>query len=644
MDAMTDAAQAQRELMRYARHRRAAFFGLTFLTAATGGFLMFDILSANGLTYMKAAGLLLFIGLFTWIGGSFWTAVAGFIIRLNGRDPAILNPDEVAWRPLHGRVSIVMPIYHEDVARVVAGIDAIWASLVLEPQQSAFDFFILSDSRDAAICAAEHAAWQALVARHHAAGRIFYRRRHENGGRKAGNLADFVRNWGSSYDHMLVLDADSIMSGRAMVRLAQLMEAHPEVGILQALPLLAGRDSLFARVIQFGARLNGPMLASGLTFWQLGDGNYWGHNAILRLRAFAEHCGLPRLPGGTPFGGEILSHDFVEAAFMRRAGYQVWLLPDVGGSWEELPSNVLDFAARDRRWTQGNLQHAGVLPLRGLYWMSRLHMLTGMLSYATSPMWFAVLILSSIITCVETVSGYQYFAPGTYSLFPSWQQFRTSEIAGLLGMTIVVLLLPKALGAILALKERALRRGFGGARKLLESLLLEQLLSMLLAPVMMLFHSTFVISTLMGHPVLWDSQHRGDRGVTYREAIARHKWHFLLGLVWGSAILWLAPKFIWWMLPVIAGMLLSVPFTVFTSRASLGRKARAGGYFLTPEESMPPPELLALEAAIAAGESRPPVEPGPELPSVPPAAPLPMKAAPAQYVGTRALKTVESTR
>ena len=233
-----------------------------------------------------------------------------------------------------------MPIYNEDTQRVFAGLDTIWSSLKAEAQQGMFDLFILSDTRKPEIGAAEEVAWREFVERQGAKGRIFYRRREQNTGRKAGNIADFVRSWGGAYDYAVVLDADSIMTGESLVKLAGLMDKHPEAGIIQALPMPAGRETLFARLIQFAARLNSPMLANGLAYWQLGEGNYWGHNAILRLRQFAEFCDLPKLPGKPPLGGEILSHDFVEAAFMRRAGYQVWLAADVTGSWEEVPSNV----------------------------------------------------------------------------------------------------------------------------------------------------------------------------------------------------------------------------------------------------------------------------------------------------------------
>ena len=581
--------------------RRVLFFGLTFLTSLSASALMADILRTNGFTPWEKSSLIVFFVLFTWITGAFWTAVAGFIVQLVGRDSAVIHSSEAEGRSLRGRTAVIMPIYNEDTTRVFAGLDVVWSSLKARAEQAAFDLFVLSDTRKPEIGAAEEHAWARLVERHEAQGRIFYRRRKENLRRKAGNIADFVQSWGGAYDYAIVLDADSIMSGHALVTLAQMMDAHPEAGIIQALPTPAGRETLFARLIQFAARLNSLMLASGLAFWQLGEGNYWGHNAILRLRSFAAYCDLPTLPGKPPFGGDILSHDFAEAAFMRRAGLKVWLLTDLGGSYEEVPSNVVDFAARDRRWAQGNLQHLGLLPMRGLHWLSRLHLITGVLSYATSPLWLAALLLSSITVCLDAINGYQYFSPGSYSLFPTWPQYRDSEIVILLAGTIGVLLMPKVLGATLALVNGKLRRSFGGGLHLLGSLVVEQLFSTLLAPSMMLFHTTFVVTTLLGHPVTWNAQDRGDRGITFREAFSRHKWHVLIGLVWGAVILFIAPRYIWWMSPILIGLLLSVPLTMLTSLTSAGVWARKHGLLLTPEETEPPAELSALEHLLATG-------------------------------------------
>jgi membrane glycosyltransferase len=628
---------------RAARWRRALFFTLTLLTAAAATAMMCDILAANGLTGLERAGLVLFYILFVWITGAFWTALAGFLIRLRGGDRLALKPGELAGRPLVGRTAIIMPIYNEDTVRVAAGLDVIWSSLARLPEQAAFDLFILSDTRKLEIAAAEEAAWRELTARHHARGRIFYRRRLENVGRKAGNIADFVRAWGGAYDYAIVLDADSVMSGAALVMLARLMDQHPQAGIIQALPLPAGRETLFARLIQFAARLSSPMLASGLAWWQLGEGNYWGHNAILRLKPFAAFCDLPRLPGSPPLGGEILSHDFVEAAFMRRAGFEVWLVPDDSGSWEEVPSNIIDYAARDRRWAQGNLQHLGLLPMRGLHWLSRVHLLTGVLSYASSPLWLLVLLLSSTVVILDAIHGHQYFTPGSYALFPTWPQYRDGEIVALLSITVAVLFLPKFFGALLALKDSRLRRGFGGGPRLFASLGLEQLFSILLAPAMMLFHTTFVVTTLAGKPVVWHAQERGDRGIGVLEALMRHKWHLVIGIGWGAVILAFAPRYIWWLLPVLAGMVLAVPLTVMTSRTGAGLWMRKHRLLLTPEETEPPVELAALQARLSPGAS--PVasadigEPGngavdASLP-VPERVPLPMQAQPPRYLTAR---------
>ena len=578
----------------HVRIRRTFFFGLTFASAVGASALLLDVLQANGLSGIELVGLVLFFGLFTWIAGALWTAIAGFAIQLRGRDYVGIDAASVAGRALHIRTAVCMPIYNEDPERVGAGLEAIWTSLLREPEQGAFDLFLLSDTADAQIAVEEEAMWRRFVARHNGEGRMFYRRRIDRSERKAGNIGDFVQRWGANYECMLVLDADSIMSGHALVTLARVMEAHPRLGILQSLPLPVGRETLFARLIQFGARLNSPMLSSGLAYWQVGESNYWGHNAIIRLRPFEQFCKLPHLSGKPPLGGHILSHDFVEAAFMRRGGFEVRQLPDLSGSWEEVPANVLDYAARDRRWTQGNLQHSRLIATPRLHYLSRIHLITGIVSYVSSPMWLALLLLSSVLSAIEAGRRPQYFLPGFRSLFPHWPQIRAGETAVLFVITFVVLLLPKILGYILALRDRQLRRGFGGSMRLAGSLLVEQLFSILLAPSMMLFHSTFVVQTLLGKSVSWDAQVRSDRGVTFREAFRRQKWHLLLGLVWGAIMFTKAPQFFWWLTPVLVGLIGGIPLTVMTSRTSAGLAARRWGLLLTPEETAPPPELEML--------------------------------------------------
>jgi membrane glycosyltransferase len=582
------------------RVRRTLFFGLTFLTSLGASALLLDVLEANGLTGVEIVGLVLFFSLFTWIAGALWTAIAGFGVRLAGGDPEGIDVAELEGRPLNTRTAIAMPIYNEDPQRVAAGLEAIWSSLAQLPERGAFDLFILSDTTDPGIAAQEEAMWQRFVARQQeGAGKVFYRRRVDRSERKAGNIGEFIRRWGADYECMIVLDADSIMTGHALVTLARAMEAHPRIGILQSLPLPFGRVTLFGRLIQFASRLVSPMLSSGLAFWQIGESNYWGHNAAVRLQPFARYCALPRLPGKPPLGGEILSHDFVEAAFMRRGGYEVRQMPDLAGSWEEVPANVIDYAVRDRRWTQGNLQHSRVLGLPGLHPLSRVHLVTGIVSYVSSPMWLTLLLLSSFLSAIEAGKQPEYFLPGLPSLFPHWPQIRTGEIAVLFGLTLVVLLVPKVLGAILAIRDRQMRRQFGGSGRLGVSLLVEQLFSMLLAPSMMLFHSVFVAQTLLGRSVAWNAQSRTDRGVTLREAFKRQWWHLALGLAWGIIMWRKAPQFFWWLTPVLVGLICSIPLTVWTSRTSAGLRLRRWGLLLTPEETAPPRELLSLSATDA---------------------------------------------
>ncbi|MGH7005945.1 MAG: glucans biosynthesis glucosyltransferase MdoH, partial [Alphaproteobacteria bacterium] len=204
-------------------------------------------------------------------------------------------------------------------------------------------------------------------------------------------MADFLKRWGRHYDYMIVLDADSLMEGRTLVAMARHMDANPGAGLVQAPPVCINRNTLFARMLQFAGRIYGPVFAAGQAFWQMGEGNYWGHNAIIRVRPFTEHCGLPELPGRPPFGGHILSHDFVEAALLVRAGWSVWLAPDLGGSYEEVPPTLLDYAKRDHRWCQGNLQHSRIVGARNLNGVSRFHFIGGIMSYVASPLWLAFL-------------------------------------------------------------------------------------------------------------------------------------------------------------------------------------------------------------------------------------------------------------
>jgi membrane glycosyltransferase len=594
--------------------RRFVFFSLSLATSILAASLMAQVMSANGLSPIGLAVLVLFIASFTWLAQSFWTAVMGFLVRVIGGDPESLQvtPEQ----PLSDRTAVVMPIYNEDTERVAAGLDSILAGLADSGWAGHFDVFILSDTTKEEIGRRELAAVAALRRAHPGAPKLYYRRRERNIGRKAGNIEDFVRRWGGAYAQMLVLDADSVMSGRTMVRLAQLMESHPDAGIIQTVAMPVNHDTPFARVLQFASRLYGPVMSSGLAFWTSRTGNYYGHNAIIRLAAFAENCGLPVLPGEGPLGGEILSHDFVEAALMRRAGYKVWIVPELDGSYEEMPANLIDYAKRDRRWCQGNMQHGRLLGVEGLSMMSRLHLFMGVTSYLTSPLWGLLLLCSTADAMQRAIVGPVYFKPG-YNLFPTWPVATDFQIGLLLAITLASLFLPKVMGLLLVVFNGAARRRYGGLLKLLASVLLETLFSTLLAPVMMLFQTLFVVSTLLGRGISWEAQPRDERGLTWHEGIVRHAGQTIFGILWAIVVLAIAPDFFWWLTPVLAGLILAIPLSVWSSRSDLGQWLKREGFFLTPEETDPPIELVRLERA----SERRWVEPGlpePEPPLVPP--------------------------
>jgi membrane glycosyltransferase len=306
------------------------------------------------------------------------------------------------------------------------------------------------------------------------------------------------------------------------------------------------------------------------------------------------------LPGAAPLGGEILSHDFVEAALMRRAGYKVWIVPELTGSFEELPANVIDFAKRDRRWCQGNMQHGRLLGLPGLKKMSRLQLFMGVTSYLTSPLWLLLLILSSADAVQRSLQEPVYFKPG-YNLFPDWPVATDFQVDTLLAITLAALFLPKLLSAATALLSHSNRRLYGGFFGLSTSIVAEMLFSAMLAPIMMLFQTDFVVSTLLGRSISWDAQPRDDRGLSWREGARRHGFQSLLGLVWGGAIYALAPDFFWWMTPITLGLLLAVPLSVLSSRAPLGSWLKQAGLFVTPEETQTPIELRRVRRAMARG-------------------------------------------
>ena len=571
--------------------RRLLVIGGAIALTGLGLWQMELVLAVNGLTPLAVVILVLFGGLFTWIALSFTSALAGFLSLLTGGG---LWPVKGAATMPATRTALLMPCYNESPARVMAGLQAIWESLREAGADDVFDIFILSDTTDANAWVAEEAAFLALRQRT-GSQRIFYRRRKQNVARKAGNIADWVKRWGGAYPQFLILDADSVMQAGTLLRLVMAMEAHPGIGLIQTLPIITGGSTLFARLQQFASRVYGPLIARGIAWWHGAEGNYWGHNAVIRTRAFADHAGLPELPGRKPFGGPILSHDFIEAALLRRAGWAVHMVPALAGSYEECPPNLIDLAVRDRRWCQGNLQHLAILPARGLHWVSRLHLLTGIASYLTAPLWLLFLLASILITLQARFVLPDYFPNVGKSLFPVWPVIDPVRAMWMFVGTMGLLLMPKLLGFLVVLAHGAERRGCGGGLRLLAGLLLETLISGLLAPVVMLTQSAAVVAIFAGRDSGWKPQRRDDGALPVGETVRRYRGHTILGVATGCTAWLVSPSLALWMSPVVLGLALAIPLALWTGRR--GAFARTG--LLRIPEELQPPAVLARATSLA---------------------------------------------
>ncbi|MDZ3994144.1 glucans biosynthesis glucosyltransferase MdoH [Pseudomonas sp. Teo4] len=543
---------------------------------------------------LQTSILILFGILFCWVSAGFWTALMGFLELLTGRDKYKISGSSAGNEPIapEARTALVMPICNEDVPRVFAGLRATFESVAASGNLDRFDFFVLSDTNDTDIAVAEQQAWLDVCRETKGFGRIFYRRRRRRVKRKSGNLDDFCRRWGGDYKYMVVLDADSVMSGECLSSLVRLMEANPDAGIIQTGPKASGMDTLYARLQQFATRVYGPLFTAGLHFWQLGESHYWGHNAIIRMKPFIEHCALAPLPGKGAFAGAILSHDFVEAALMRRAGWGVWIAYDLPGSYEELPPNLLDELKRDRRWCHGNLMNFRLFLVKGMHPVHRAVFLTGVMSYLSAPLWFLFLVLSTALLATNTLMEPQYFIE-PYQLYPLWPQWHPEKAVALFSTTIVLLFLPKLLSVILIWAKGATE--YGGRIKVTLSMLMEMLFSMLLAPVRMIFHTRFVLAAFLGWAATWNSPQRDDDSTPWSEAARRHGPQTLLGIAWAALVAWLNPSFLWWLAPIVGSLVLSIPVSVISSRTRLGLAAKDEKLFLIPEEYATPQELLATD-------------------------------------------------
>jgi membrane glycosyltransferase len=576
------------------------FYSSAVLLTGVISWLFADLLWRTGWSPSSSILLGLFTVLVLLIAVGCMHGVFGFVLRLTG-DRRITRLKDYRDQSIEGAsTALVFPIYNEQVPRVCEGLRATYLSLQQTGQLDRFDFYILSDSSDPDKWVEEERRWFALIRDLDALGRIYYRRRVVNEEKKSGNVRDFLRSWGKRYRYFIVLDADSVMRGETLVDLVKLMEAHPQVGLIQTMPALINAASLFGRMQQFANRLYAPIFITGLNFWAQGFGNYWGHNAIIRTEPFMQHCDLPHLPGAKPFGGHILSHDFVEAALLLKGNWEVWMAFDLEGSYEEAPQSTIENAQRDRRWCQGNMQHGMVVWARGLRGGSRLHLAMGILGYLASPLWLLFLLTFIWMLYYEAHTGLSRIT--VRALTPFLKVSATQHAFLIFAICMAMLFLPKVLALVDLARDRTRRRAFGGMIHAGCGAVAETAFSTLHAPLQMLWHSQFVAASLLLFGVRWGPQKRTADGLAWSTALRQHWGHTVIGLIWGAAIWGLDHPAFWWFAPVVAGMVLSIPLSVFTSRAGVGESARRLGLFVTPEETAPPPELASLRARMAALE------------------------------------------
>ncbi|MET4616847.1 membrane glycosyltransferase [Stenotrophomonas sp. 2619] len=591
----------QRTAPRLMALRRFYILGGTGAMTLAATVMMWKVLAMNGISVLEACLLVLFVALFAWIALSFSGAVAGFLTAVFDRGYKLgIDPDQ-PLPVVHTRTALLMPTYNEDPRRLLAGLQAIYESVADTGQLAQFDFFVLSDTRREDIGRAEEQAFAALCDAVGGHDRLFYRRRGDNSGRKAGNIADWVRRFGGGYPQMLILDADSLMTGDTIVRLVAGMEHNPDVGLIQTLPAVIGGRTLFARMQQFGGRVYGPVIGRGVAWWHGAESNYWGHNAIIRTQAFAENAGLPALPGREPFGGHVLSHDFVEAALMRRGGWATHMVPYLKGSYEEGPPTLTDMLVRDRRWCQGNLQHAKVVGSKGLHWVSRMHMMIGIGHYFTAPMWGMLMLVGIAIPLFQGGIDFNEVLHLSPSLY--WRHQDEEKVIRMFAITMVVLLTPKVLGYVAMLLDRVERRGCGGGIRALLSMLLETLLAALMAPVVMYVQSRGVAEVLAGKDSGWDAQQRDDGGISWPALIRGYGGLSVFGLFMGVLAYAVSPSLAAWMAPVVVGMVLAIPVVALTSSRSAGTLMHRLRLMEIPEETAPPKVLVrAAELRRAAAE------------------------------------------
>jgi membrane glycosyltransferase len=568
------------------RRLGAFVFSLIVSLAATELFIRYA--NNGGMSFVDDFRCALIAVSTAWLA---WGAALSLLGLSYVPEPIARLPDD---EPVRGKTAVLVPIYNEDPVSTFSRVAAMDLGLERLGASHLFDFALLSDTTSDAIAESELLWWARLIEDRNAAGRIFYRRREHNAGKKAGNIEDFIRRAGAAYDYALILDADSLMEPETMVEMVRRIEADPEVGLLQTLPTIINAQSFFGRAIQFSASYFSPVFARGVAMLQGPEGPFWGHNAVVRVRAFAESCGLPQLSGKPPLGGHVMSHDYVEAALLARAGWKVRLDPDLTGSYEENPQNLLEHAKRDRRWCQGNLQYSKLLFAPNFRLWSRLVFAQGIMAYVASPIWLLFLV-SSIVSPFFAPRP-DYF-PEPHFPFPIFPADETMMAVLLVTGIWCLLVLPKLLIVVRGIITRE-NRAFGGTLQAFVSTSTEVLFSSLVAPLMLCFQSRAVLQVLLGADGGWSSANRGGGRLSFGDAWKASRWIVAAGLLTVILAWTMAQSMIIWLAPIAVPMLIAPVLIWATSQNA--ERGLASYFFATPAEERPSPVMLDRERIMAA--------------------------------------------
>ena len=556
--------------------RRVLFWTLVAATMAAMLVLLAAALSVGGLDAIDIAILLLFAVTLPAAVIGFWNAIIGFAIMRFARDPvAVVAPAAARVsgdEPITASVALLVFVRNELPARVVRNLTPMLQGLCDAGAGARFHLYVLSDTSSPDIASAEDETFLHLAQGWHGRIAVTYRRRAINAGFKAGNLQDFCERWGAGHEFAVTLDTDSYIPASAVMRMVRVMQVSPEIGILQGMVVGMPSTSAFARIFQFGMRLGMRSYTIGSAWWQGDCGPHWGHNSVLRLKPFTAHCHIPPLPHGGPLGGHILSHDQLEAVLMRRAGYEVRVLPEEDLGWEENPPTLIEFIRRDLRWCQGNMQYKSFLLAPGLQPVSRYQLVFALLMFIGSPAWIGLLLLGTLGVVLAATPADFVRADAGYAL---------------LAVVLLMWFAPKIATVIDVLTRPALRNAFGGTARFLGSVAVETVFFLLLSPIMWLGHTLFLGGLACGRSLGWIGQVRDDHAVPWDLAL-RQLWpHTLVGIIPIAILALTVPAAVPYTLPIAAGLAVAVPFAVLTANWRIGRTFTRLRIGALPEEHMP---------------------------------------------------------